>query len=94
MKFAKKGSCKPDPFYDSEEWRLLRYQALKLHGAHCQACGRGREHGVIIHVDHIKPRSRYPELQWDLSNLQVLCEDDNLGKGAWDETDWRIPRLA
>lgn len=24
-----------------------------------------------------------------VSNLQVLCADCNLGKGAWDATDWR-----
>lgn len=38
---------------------------------------------------YIRPRSRFPELELDLSNLQVLCEDCNLGKGGWDSTDWR-----
>lgn len=42
-----------------------------------------------MHVDHIKPRSKYPALELVLSNLQVLCEDCNLGKLAHDETDWR-----
>ena len=76
-------------FYRSDAWRALRYEALKLHGGKCQCCGRGPSDGVALHVDHIKPRSKYPELQLVLSNLQVLCEDCNLGKGARDETDWR-----
>lgn len=77
-------------FYDTPEWRTVRYKALKLHGARCQCCG----HTAItskqpLHVDHIKPRHRFPELELVLENLQVLCRDCNLGKSAWDETDWR-----
>ncbi len=47
-----------------------------------------------MHVDHIKPRRKYPELALSRSNLQVLCNLCNHGKGNWDETDWREPRLA
>lgn len=75
--------------YASEEWRLLRYQALKRDGGKCACCGRTRKDGVVMHVDHIKPKSRYPQHAYELSNLQVLCDDCNLGKGAHDETDWR-----
>jgi len=78
-----------DPFYESDAWRELRYKALKLHGAKCQCCGRAPKDGVVIHVDHIKPRSRFPELELVLANLQVLCADCNMGKRAWDTTDWR-----
>jgi 5-methylcytosine-specific restriction endonuclease McrA len=73
-------------FYESQEWRVLRYKALKLHGAKCQLCGCSDGQ---MQVDHIKPRSKYPELELRLDNLQVLCRDCNLGKGAWDESDWR-----
>ncbi len=45
--------------------------------------------GIPLHVDHIKPRSKYPDLALDINNLQILCESCNLGKGAWDETDFR-----
>lgn len=76
-------------FYESDAWRRLRYEALKLHGARCQCCGVSSKDGGVMHVDHIKPRSKYPELELVLSNLQVLCEACNLGKRAWDETDWR-----
>ena len=77
-------------FYGSEEWRKLRYRVLRKYSATCMCCGRNyRKHGVIIHVDHIKPRSKFPHLELCFDNLQVLCEDCNIGKGARDDTDWR-----
>jgi len=76
-------------FYNSREWRTLRYKALMLHGAQCQCCGATRVDGAVLHVDHIKPRSLYPELQLSLGNLQILCQDCNLGKSNKDDTDWR-----
>lgn len=76
-------------FFESREWKELRYEALVRHGARCQCCGSDRTHGKRIHVDHIKPRCQFPALQWDSNNLQVLCEDCNLGKGSWDRSDWR-----
>jgi 5-methylcytosine-specific restriction endonuclease McrA len=79
-----------DAFLKSEEWRGLRYKALELHGAECQCCGRNRKtHKVVLHVDHIKPRSKFPELATDLNNLQILCEDCNMGKSNKFDTDWR-----
>jgi 5-methylcytosine-specific restriction endonuclease McrA len=76
-------------FYASDRWKELRYLALKNCGSQCLCCGATRADGAVLHVDHIKPRYHYPELQWELSNLQVLCADCNIGKRAWDETDWR-----
>lgn len=76
-------------FYLTDAWRAARYEALRLHGGACQCCGARPTAGHPLHVDHIKPRSRFPELELVLSNLQVLCEDCNLGKGVRDQTDWR-----
>lgn len=78
-----------DAFLESYEWRKLRMQALKLHGARCQCCGASPAQGAIMNVDHIKPRKLFPELALELSNLQVLCHECNHGKGNWDMTDWR-----
>ena len=64
--------------------------ALKENDGRCECCGRGRNDGIILHVDHIKPRKKYPELALDPKNLQVLCNECNHGKGNWDETDWRM----
>jgi len=82
-----------ESFYQSEAWREARYKALRHSDGRCQLCGRSkRADGVILHVDHIKPRSRFPELALDVANLQVLCEDCNLGKGNSDTVDWRGPQ--
>ena len=83
------GYLKFNAFYKSKEWRKLRYQTLLLHGPVCCLCGATRKDGVVLHVDHIKPRYQYPELELDIDNLQVLCEDCNMGKGGSDDTDWR-----
>lgn len=75
-----------DPFFISKEWRKLRYRALTLYGHKCACCKTTKG---VMHVDHIKPRSRYPELALEFDNLQILCESCNLGKSNLDETDWR-----
>jgi len=79
-------------FYNSLNWKRLRYQALARSAGKCQCCGATGDKSPL-HVDHIKPRSKYPELALDISNLQVLCADCNIGKLNQDETDWRKPRL-
>ena len=84
-----KDYVKDDGFYESREWRELRYLALQKHGPTCQCCGASSRDGARIHVDHIVPRYKNPALSLVLSNLQILCEDCNIGKGAWDQTDWR-----
>lgn len=78
-----------DAFLLSYEWRRLRMQVIKERGARCECCGACPKDGIVIHVDHIKPRRKYPELALTKANLQVLCEVCNHGKGSWDETDWR-----
>lgn len=75
-----------DKFFESRAWKELRYMAIKRHGRACLACGATNKK---LHVDHIKPRSKYPHLAWSLNNLQVLCEECNVGKSNKDETDWR-----
>lgn len=85
---------KPVPerdFYQTREWQGLRFRALQKSNGCCVLCGRShRVDGVKLHVDHIKPKSRFPALALDPNNLQVLCEDCNLGKGNRDTTDWGV----
>lgn len=79
-------------FFASRQWQELRYKAFKLHGAACQCCGAtALSSGRPMHCDHVLPRYTHPELEWEITNLQILCEACNLGKGAWDKTDWRAP---
>ena len=79
---------RPD-FYETDEWRQVRYQALKRNDGRCECCGRRPSAENPLHVDHIKPRSKFPELALQISNLQVLCADCNYGKSNIDQTDWR-----
>lgn len=76
-------------FMRSEAWRGLRYLALRIYGNKCKACGRGAEDNIKIHVDHIRPCSLDWSRRLDLLNLQVLCEDCNLGKSNLFQDDWR-----
>ena len=73
----------------AQAWPKLRAIILKRDHGRCRCCGATAKHGVRLHVDHIKPRSKYPELALDGDNLQVLCEICNLSKSNKDETDWR-----
>lgn len=77
-------------FYESEKWLEVRYRVLRKYGGACMLCGN--DDGPA-HVDHIKPRSKYPYLALDDDNLQVLCKACNLGKSNLYEDDWR-PRHA
>lgn len=89
---AEKAASKPlfADFYSTRTWQRLRYKCLAESGGRCALCGRSAKvHGVVLHVDHIKPRSLFPELAHDPENLQALCEDCNMGKGNRDNTDWR-----
>ncbi|TBG78594.1 HNH endonuclease [Rhizobium leguminosarum] len=86
-------------FYLSWDWRTLRMKVLQQYGARCMCCGSTPEHKTVggepvaIVVDHIKPLSKYWDLRLERGNLQVLCQECNQGKGAWDETDYRpVPK--
>lgn len=59
--------------------RAMCYDVLRRDGFRRVKCGRGREDGVKLHVDHIKPVSRGGKSV--MNNLQTLCEDCNCGKG-------------
>ncbi len=83
---ALKQGREPNGFYETEEWQQLRYRVLRTYGRKCMLCGATN---CELHVDHIKPRSKYPELSLAFDNLQVLCRLCNLGKSNLDDTDWR-----
>lgn len=69
-------------FYDTWEWKELRFRVFEIYGRKCMSCFTTE---AELHVDHIKPISKYPELATDLNNLQVLCKDCNMGKSnKWD----------
>lgn len=63
-----------------------RYRIRNRDGHRCQACGKGVENGVKLHVDHKVP------LDWGGSNLDdnlwTLCAECNLGKKSFFEDDF------
>lgn len=76
-------------FYSLPEWRALRYAAIEKYGKLCMACGVSCQ-GKRLHVDHIIPRKVRPDLMLDITNLQILCDDCNVGKSDKFQTDWRV----
>ena len=71
-------------------WRKLRVDIIEEQGGKCQMCGRSyASHGVSIHVDHIIPLSIDWSKRLDRNNLQLLCEDCNLGKSNRYNTNWK-----
>ncbi len=84
---------KPKPktvtnFYQTQKWKRLRLKAFETCGTRCQCCGRFAPE-VILDVDHIKPRSKFPELELNLDNLQILCRECNQGKSNITSVDFR-----
>ncbi len=73
-------------FYDTPAWKRLRRRVLKRYGRACMKCGT--HDGPTI--DHVKPRSLFPELSLDFDNLQVLCQPCNSSKSNRHETDYRV----
>jgi hypothetical protein len=77
-----------DPIYVVEPAKPVRKPIPKrtrfdvLHRADytCQACGAKAADGAELHIDHIHPVSKGGTN--DPANLQALCRDCNLGKGA------------
>lgn len=66
-----------EDFYNSTDWKLIRCQAMKTHKNECSICGSMQN----LAVDHVLPRSKYPELALELSNTQILCIKCNSSKG-------------
>ena len=75
-------------FYKSDQWRRARYLALKKAEGKCACCGATAATGATLHVDHVKPKSMFPDIALVVDNLQVLCADCNLGKSNRDITNW------
>ena len=73
-------------FYSTREWRNLRENVLFIYGYKCMKCGYEDKSNC---VDHIKPRSKFKELELELYNMQVLCRLCNLVKSNNDFTDYR-----
>ena len=87
---VKKGVYKYDPYlvYDAnlEEFTEQQRQAIFARDNYrCVECGKGREHGVEIHVDHFKAKSKGGRAIID--NGQTLCAEHNFLKKKLNATE-------
>ncbi len=87
---VKKGVYKYDPTLMKK--RVLEDFSLKQKkeiferdGYKCVICGRGKEHGVELHVDHIKPKELGGEAS--IKNGQTLCAQHNYQKKIFQQTE-------
>lgn len=60
-------------------------EILKRDGYKCVLCGKGREDGVELHVDHIKPKDFGGEAT--IENGQTLCAQHNFLKKNYKQTE-------
>jgi len=71
--------------FKDKKWQKLRKAVFRKYGKVCMKCGSTGE----IHVDHIKPKSKYPDLAYEFSNMQLLCKDCNYEKSNKNTIDYR-----
>ena len=67
----------------------IKSEVRSKHGMICAGCGCKIRFTIQRHVDHIKPKKLYPELEFLYTNLQVLCRPCNAHKSAYDGDDWK-----
>jgi 5-methylcytosine-specific restriction endonuclease McrA len=72
-------------FYLGDDWKYLRRIIFRLYGRWCMKCTSTKD----LHIDHIKPKSKYPHLSLRVDNLQVLCKHCNEEKSNLNEDDFR-----
>ena len=77
------------------KWWKLREEIIKRDNGYCQRCWN--KYGILndqkLEVHHIKPRSKYPELTFEESNLVTICRTCNAQLGTKEELDfdWEKP---
>ena len=74
------GVIELDDFTPAERELILERDGYK-----CVTCGLGRESGLELHIDHIKPRSLGG--QGTLENGQTLCSRHNFIKKNYSQTE-------
>lgn len=71
----------------SKRWSELDELFLKQNGR-CVYSGRLLILGINASIDHKKPLSKYPELNFDIKNLQWVDSTINRWKGNLEESDF------
>ncbi len=72
-----------------EALEILRCCAIEFLGTSCAKCGTDCTHQLgLLHMDHIFPKSIWPNRRYDPDNMQILCADCNRDKGT-NSNDYR-----
>ncbi|MCW4030444.1 MAG: HNH endonuclease [Candidatus Bathyarchaeota archaeon] len=64
---------------------VQKEEIMKRDGYKCVICGRGRENGVELQVDHIKPKDQGGKATID--NGETLCAQHNFQKKNYKQTE-------
>jgi hypothetical protein len=62
-----------------------KQEVMKRDNYRCVVCGRGREHGVELQVDHIKPKDQGGKAT--IENGETLCAQHNFQKKNYKQTE-------
>ena len=81
----KKSYILSEVFHNSKTWLKLRIIIYESIGKKCLKCNSKKN----IEIDHIKPKSKYPKLAFDVFNLQPLCRECNKEKSNITIDDYR-----
>ena len=65
----------------TQEWKIIRERVFTRDGRVCKRCGTIER----LQIDHILPKSLYPFLSFDMTNLQVLCQRCNFRKNREED---------
>lgn len=87
---VKKGIYRYDPDYINEIGLFdfpsdVKEKIFRRDGYKCVVCGRGRQDGVEICADHIKPKDKGGDNS--VGNGQTLCMEHNLIKKNYSQTE-------
>jgi hypothetical protein len=69
----------------------IRWQVFQRDNWKCVSCGSTSDDEIILHIDHIIPRSKGGKDHID--NYQTLCNICNIGKSNKDQTDLRKNKI-
>ena len=72
--------------FKSKKRLEFRQKAFAYHGYKCM---KGGDCAGPLQPDHIKSYVLHPELEFELSNIQILCRKHNLQKGWKSSRDYR-----
>ena len=64
----------------------------------CEYCGRNIRQSIDdydgVVLEHIKPKHKYPELEYDDNNIAISCRLCNHLKHTWNPSDQECPDLS